>query len=350
MKVSYKFVLSILVVLCLTLSSCDLFGSNEPETTFTSKTNLDGSITEITKTVFDNGNETIDEKTTFLDGSVSEKHTKIEMDDGGNVTEESKETINYSQANTSGKKSETIEFKKSNDSTKGECLETTTTTNFKNNLKIISSSKTEGRTGYQEVSEETIRADKSSTKVVTISKDDETVGYTGSKEITEKDSSGNLTTATKIVFDTQERDKTFEGTVKATRTTKTYINGQISSTIVETLRDVPGNDRSYIREVKNSTGITTLKEMEYKFDNSITEHSGTIIFKSENSSSLARVKTGNFTGEIEHQAFVTTRDSYITKMKIKDTSITIISEGGKTVNASYTSSSDLRLSFGSKFN
>lgn len=343
--------LFVLILMLFALASCDFSVNkkkNEPTVTQTQTTNSDGSVTNTTKVEYDNGNATIDENTTFTDGSDSQKHTEEIMNDKGDVTIESKETITYSDTNTSGKKKEVIETSEHNDAVKGACKESKTTIDFKDGSKEISSSKEEGRTGYKETSVEKIATDGSSTKEVKIfetnDQNPDNPPYSGTNTSTKKDSSGKITEEVKVEYETQKKEFTSDH-IKSVTTSTIYKDGQPDSIIVETLRPALGgiNSGSYIKEIKNANSQTISKEMEFYFYDSNNQNCKKIIFKDDGISKKAKITKGSLdNGTVTHKTFVTNLLTFDTVFTKTENSITIASEV-------YTLDADLTLSFDSKF-
>ncbi len=268
------------------------------------------------------------------------------MDDHGDITKKSKETITFSEANSSGKKTEIIEITEGSNAAKGHCVETTTTTDYKDGRKEISFAKSEVLTEYRESSHETIKSDGSSEKTTFVSKkkdNTEISDHIITKTYVKKDTSGKFISKSESEILSQAIEPKADDEILNVTTTTNYDNGEPSGIIVETFRPALAgcNDGSYIKETKDKDGITKETEMEYYFN----EGRKKIIFKNDE----AKITNGTFeNGEHTHSAFVTTRQQYKTVFNIQDGTITIVSIDGSTVNKSY-KIGDVTLSFGTKF-
>lgn len=326
-------------------------------TTTEKKTYPDGTIEESTKVDKEDGSSTLDKTTTYPDGKKSTLHSETVYDDRGNETTESTETITYPPS--SNKKTEKIETKKTNSPEKGAVEDTTTTIEFQDGSREVTKINTEGKTGKSSKTRELTKADGSSEKETMESQinweDNSKPGYTQTDITTSKDSSGNTTKEVKIVSNAQ--NQLLEGLMKKETTTTIYENGVKKSIEIITERPALGgiNDGSYIREVKDGAGTTTLKEMEYYFYSSKAK----ALFKEEGTNNESFL-----TGTLElnktttHKCFYTpgTYDTEIFYNNVLnqttseyEKTLQIRKENGVENTKTYIYNNTLTVSWGSKF-
>lgn len=394
MKTLKKIILFTILTASFTFISCQQ-QSSEPvitEKTITDKTDpdfpkkMDGSEypdgTQIEyKKVETDDYTTIDETITCTDGTEVVVHILKEME----ITTTEQTTTFPETGNQNDPKTETVKEEKGVKPGKGNVEDRTTTTEYGNGKKITETYLTEGLSSKLATSKETINPDGSSEKETysTENVDDFTntkVPYAINKSNFTKDKNGNITQDVVISIEAQDSEGNLP--VTTTTTTTNYSGSIITGSVVETKYQNGPNCGFFLKEVKDSSGKTTAKEMEYYFDNGqsyygyddqgnqdyntrIDRNTVKIIFKDDGTNKKYKITQG--AGDIPeatyHHNVMCGRWQYVTVLKVETNKITIVSIGGHedfkegrypvvdgtSLNEEYTLDNNLTLSFDSQF-